>query len=158
MKNFFFAEGNIGRDPVLKYVPVKGESKAVLEMSVRFSFDKLDSVSGEYKDNGGFWGTVSYWGKRAEAAHKTLRAGVRVFVVGEQSQEEYIASKGEREGQVVTTTNINATHIGLSLLGIESVVFSPRRNRSSLGGDQSAGMGADNGDAEAEYYAQTNGQ
>src|SRR5690606_19287066 len=115
MKNFFFGEGNIGRDPILKYVPVKGVQKPVLEFDMRVTYDRLNQDSGEYEDNGGFWASVSFWGKRAEAANKILKSGVRVFVIGEISQDEFVASKGEREGQTICVTNVSASHVGLSL-------------------------------------------
>jgi single-strand DNA-binding protein len=154
MKNFFFDEGNIGRDPVLKYVPIKGEQKPVLEFDVRFPIEKQNKETGEYEDNGGFWGTVAYWGKRAEAANKILKSGVRVFVIGEISQDEFIATKGEREGQVVTVTNITADHVGLSLLGIESVNFSARKNKA-LPQQQSAVISVDErAEAEDDLAAQ----
>ncbi len=129
-RNRFAGEGNIGRDPVLKYIPVKGEQKPVIEFDVRFPFQKLNQQTGQYEDVGGFWATVAYWGKRAEHANTILRAGTRVYVEGEQSQEEFVASKGERAGQVLTANHITADFVGLSLLGIESVNFTPRKNRS----------------------------
>ncbi|WP_331351206.1 single-stranded DNA-binding protein [Cellvibrio sp. UBA7671] len=165
MKNFFFGEGNIGRDPVLKYISVKGAQKPVLEFDVRFSYDKLNAESGEYEDNGGFWASVSFWGKRAESAHKVLKSGVRVFVIGEQSQDEFIATKGERTGQVLTSTNISASHVGLSLLGIESVNFTPRKTKPLPAGTGTDADGVidtagnvDNTQTEAEYYAQQSGR
>ena len=163
MKNFFFGEGNIGRDPVLKYVPVKGVQKPVLEFDVRISYDKQNAETGEYEDNGGFWTTVSYWGKRAEAANKILRSGVRVFVIGETSQDDFVATKGEREGQTITVTNVTASHIGLSILGIDSVNFSARKNkRLPLDSENQNGArndsDADSLPTEAEYYSQQSGR
>lgn len=159
MKNFFFGEGNIGRDPILKYVPVKGAQKPVVEFDVRFSYDKLNAETGEYEDNGGFWASVSFWGKRAESAHKILKSGVRVFVIGEQSQEEFIATKGERIGQTLTATNISASHIGLSLLGIDSVNFSPRKTKLiPAGTGEDTGVDVDISQTQAEYYAEQTGR
>lgn len=163
MKNFFYGEGNIGRDPILKYVSVKGVQKPVVEFDVRFSYDKLNAETGEYEDNGGFWASVNFWGKRAESAHKILKSGVRVYVIGEQSQEEFIATKGERIGQTLTATNISASHIGLSLLGIDSVNFSPRKTKSfSAGTGEETGIdtnsAVDNAQMQAEYYAEQTGR
>ncbi len=164
-RNFYASEGNIGRDPVLKYVPVKGEQKPVLEFDVRFQYDRVNTQTGEFEDRGGFWARVSYWGKRAEHANKILKSGVRVYVEGELSQEEFVASKGDRAGEVLTATNLNASFVGLSLLGIESVTFSQRKNRQP--GTPGA-TGADHDDpaayaapedsgydqTQADYYAQ----
>ena len=163
MKNFFYGEGNIGRDPILKYVSVKGVQKPVVEFDVRFSYDKLNTETGEYEDNGGFWASVNFWGKRAESAYKILKSGVRVFVIGEQSQEEFIATKGERIGQTLTATNISASHIGLSLLGIDSVNFSSRKtNPLPAGTGDETGIdtdsSVDNSQTQAEYYAEQTGR
>jgi single-strand DNA-binding protein len=140
MKNFFCNEGNLGRDPVLKMVPTgkDGEQKAVLEFDARFNFDKLNKQTGAYEDSGGFWATVSFWGKRAERYNKHLRGGARVLVVGELSQEEYIASKGERAGQLVTANHITAHQIGLVLLGVDSVVFSAKHKGEARPGNPDA--------------------
>jgi single-strand DNA-binding protein len=137
LKNFFCAEGNIGRSPVLKYVPMKGtdEKKPVIEFDVRFNFDKLNKETGAYEDSGGFWATVEFWGKRAERYNNLLVGGARVLIVGEQSQENFIATKGDRIGQTLTANRITASHIGLVLLGIDSINYSPRKNKSP---DQSA--------------------
>lgn len=161
MKNFFFGEGNLGHDPILKYVPVKGSQKAVLEFYVRISYDKQNTETGEYEDNGGFWASVSYWGKRAEAANKILKSGMRVFVIGEISQDDYVASKGEREGQVVTATNVTASHVGLSLLGIDTVTVTARKNKalSTLENAHSVDdPTVSNVQVESEYYAQKSGR
>lgn len=169
-RNYFASEGNIGRDPVLKYVPVKGEQKPVLEFDVKFQYDRVNTQTGEFEDRGGFWATVTYWGKRAEHANRILKSGMRVWVEGEMSQEEYVATKGERAGQVMTATNISASFIGLSLLGIESVTLAPRKNRPGAGANGGPeGSGTDSYDerdheaehghydqTQADYYAQHN--
>lgn len=132
MRNFFCSEGNLGRTPTLKIVPVQNscEQKSVLEFDVRFSFDKLNKQTGEYENSGGFWATVEFWGARAEGYNQLLRAGARVLVVGELSQEEYIASKGARAGQKISTNRITAQHIGLVLLGVESIQWSKSKNKN----------------------------
>lgn len=165
-RNRFAAEGNIGRDPVLKYVPVKGEQKPVIEFDVRFAFDKINPQTGQYEDNGGFWATVTYWGKRAEHANTILRAGIRVYVEGELSQDEFIASKGERAGQVLTANHITADFVGLSLLGIESVNFTQRKNKAVGMPDSTAqssqeppqtGIGESDDQTLIDYYNQQQG-
>lgn len=154
MKNFFFGEGNIGRDPILKYVPVKGVQKPVLEFDMRVSYDRQNPETGDYEDNGGFWASVSFWGKRAEAANKILKSGVRVFVIGEISQDEFVASKGEREGQTISVTNVSASHVGLSLLGVESINLTPRKNKPQQATGTSQ-EGQPTTDSTEEEYART---
>lgn len=129
MRNIFVDEGNLGADPVLKYVPVKTpngtEQRPVLELNVRFDVQKLKN--GSYEDVGGFWATVSQWGKLAEINHKLLASGCRVLVVGEQSQQPYIVQKGDRAGQSATALHIEASNIALVLLGVEDVTFAKRK-------------------------------
>lgn len=137
MGNFFASEGNLGNSPTLKYIPVKKngvvEQKPMLEFDVRFNVDKVNKQTGEFEDTGGFWGTVEFWGKRAEHYNNILRQGARVLVVGQYSQGSFIATKGERVGQAIPTNTIVADHIGLVLLGVESVTYSPRKQKAQTG-------------------------
>lgn len=129
MQNFFIGEGNLGNNPTLKYVPLKNgtEQKPVLSFDAKFNVQRLNKSTGAYEDTGGFWATVEFWGKRAELYNKILKQGCRVIVAGEKSQDSFIATKGERVGQSITTNTITASFLGLSLLGVESVVFEPRK-------------------------------
>lgn len=131
MRNIFVDEGNLGADPVLKYVPVTTpngtEQRPVLELNVRFDVQK--KKNGAYEDVGGFWATVSQWGKLAEINHQFLKSGCRILVVGEQSEQEYIVQKGERAGQTATSKHIDASYIALVLLGVDDVIFSKRKPR-----------------------------
>lgn len=115
MRNFFTSEGNIGQEPVLKKQPIDGEMRHVLELNVKFNFDRLNKTTGEYEDRGGFWSKVTLWGKRAENVFPLLKTGMRVLVVGEISQHNYIAEAGDRAGQLITATDINAHHLALVL-------------------------------------------
>ena len=131
MRNIFVDEGNLGAEPVLKYVPIPTasgtEQRPVLELNVRFDVQK--KKNGNYEDVGGFWATVSQWGKLAEINHKLLTSGCRVLIVGEQSQQDYIVQKGERAGQSATALHIDASHVALVLLGVDEVIFSKKKTR-----------------------------
>lgn len=115
MRNLFTSEGNIGQEPVLKKQPIDGDIRHVLELNVKFNFDRLNKSTGEYEDRGGFWAKVTLWGKRAETIFPLLKTGMRVLVVGEISQHNYVAESGERAGQLITATDINANHLALVL-------------------------------------------
>jgi|GEM_PF-611064 len=133
MQNIFVNEGNLGSNPVLKYVPVpKGngtESKAVVEFDIYCSVQKANK-KGEYEDLGGFWAKIQFWGKRAEHLNKHLKKGCRVLVVGEYAQHWYTASKGENAGNETLSNEVIASHIGLALLGVESVIFENRKAKT----------------------------
>jgi single-strand DNA-binding protein len=115
MRNLFMSEGNIGQEPILKQQSIDGEMRHVLELNVRFNFDRLNKSTGEYEDRGGFWSRVTYWGKRAEVVYPMLKTGMRVLVAGEISQHNYVAESGDRAGQTITATDIHARHLALVL-------------------------------------------
>jgi single-strand DNA-binding protein len=133
MQNIFIDEGNLGFDPSLKYVPVvtdEGtEQRAVVELQVRFDVKKYSAKTERHEDVSGFWGRVTMWGKRAEYAHAHLKKGCRILVVGEISQHAYVVQKGDRKGQDATALEINASHIGVVLLGVEEIVFAEKKPR-----------------------------
>lgn len=133
MQNIFIDEGNLGFDPSLKYVPVRTEGggteqRAVVELQVRFDYKKNEG--GEFKDVAGFWAKVTQWGKRAEYLNEHLKKGCRILVVGEISQHAYIIQKGDRKGQDATAIEIEASHIGVVLLGVEQIIFAERKSRN----------------------------
>lgn len=141
MQNIFIDEGNLGFDPSLKYVPVRTEGggteqRAVVELQVRFDYKKNDG--GEYKDVAGFWAKVTQWGKRAEYLNEHLKKGCRILVVGEISQHPYIIQKGERKGQDATAIEIEASHIGVVLLGVEQIIFAEKKSRNEDDANQHA--------------------
>lgn len=157
MGNFFASEGNLGNNPTLKYIPVKKngviEQKPMLEFDARFDVDKVNKASGKFEDTGGFWATVEFWGKRAEHYNRLLQQGARVLVVGQYSQGSFIATKGEREGQTIQTNTIVADHIGLVLLGIESVTYAPRKGKTQASGTSQQQTNTDQQGAESYGHA-----
>jgi single-strand DNA-binding protein len=142
MQNIFVNEGNLGSNPVLNYVPVaKGngtESKAVVEFDIYCSVQKLNKKN-EYEDLGGFWAKIQCWGKRAEYLNKHLKKGCRVLVVGEYAQHWYTASKGAKAGQEVANNEIIASHIGLVMLGVESIIFENRKEKMATDSTSNSG-------------------
>jgi single-strand DNA-binding protein len=148
MQNIFVDEGNLGFDPSLKYVSVKTEEgteqRAVVELQVRFDVNK--PIKGEFEDVAGFWATVTQWGKRAETVHTHLKKGCRVLVAGTLRQHSYVVQKGERKGQDATSLEIEASHIGLVLLGIEDIIYAAKKSRPGADADQHASV---NDDAES---------
>lgn len=123
---FFFSEGNIGRAE-LKKIRVGEEDQSVLNMSVKFPANKRGKA-GDWEDRG-FWASVELWGKRAELTAPLIGVGARVLVVGEQWMEAYESTASETLGQQMTRVKVRASSIGLSPLGLKSVVREERKKR-----------------------------
>ncbi|OIS90233.1 single-stranded DNA-binding protein [Brucella cytisi] len=82
MSNEFHAPGNLGKDPELRTVEVKGEQREVLDFSVYVDRHVSDGNNG-FKEKGSFWLNGSLWGRRAVAYAEVLKKGMRVRVGGE---------------------------------------------------------------------------
>ena len=122
MSNRFEGRGNLGSDPVLKYVDVSGDRRAVCEL--RVYFDRQVRDGDEWKEQGGFWLDVAYWGRRAEQAGKLLAKGCRVSVVGALAQETWAdKTTGEERHKLV----VDADSVDLDLMRVESVKFAEKR-------------------------------
>ena len=120
--NRFEGRGNLGSDPVLKWVDVAGEKRAVCELRVYFDRQIRDGES--WKEQGGFWLNISYWGKRAEIASKLLVKGCRVVVTGTLAQDTWAdKDTGEEKNRLV----LDADTVDLDLLRVESVRFAEKR-------------------------------
>lgn len=122
MSNRFEGRGNLGSDPVLKFVDVAGGKRAVCEL--RVYFDRQVKDGDEWKEQGGFWLDVAYWGKRAEQAGKLLAKGCRVLVVGTLVQETWPdKTTGEERHKLV----MEAESVDVDLVRVESVKFVEKR-------------------------------
>lgn len=123
MSNRFEGRGNLGNDPVLKWVDVAGgEKRAVCEL--RVYFDRQVKDGDNWKEQGGFWLNISYWGKRAEQASRLLVKGCRVAVVGTLVQDAWVDKEtGEEKSRLV----LDADSVDLDLMRVGSVKFVERR-------------------------------
>lgn len=126
MSTFFLGRGNIGNAPELRFVSVQGEQKAVCDLSIFFDRRVPDGAGG-YVDKGGFWRDVSYWGARAERAHKLLKSGARVFVSGTEVQERWPDKDG---GPEHTKIVLIADTIDLDLLCVEAITYREKRTEA----------------------------
>ena len=133
---FIVAEGNVGSSE-LKPVRTDDGDRMVLNMSVKFSSDKLNKVTGEWEDQG-YWADVELWGKRAEITARLMTIGVRVLVVGNQWVEEYESTAVETLGQTMKRVKVRADHVALSPLGIKSIERE-RKSSSPQSGQDNAG-------------------
>lgn len=123
MSNRFEGRGNLGNDPVLKWVDMDGDEKrAVCELRVYFDRQVRDGES--WKEQGGFWLNVNYWGKRGEQASKLLIKGCRVAVTGTLIQETWADKTSGEERQKLV---LDADSVDLDLIRVESVNFTEKR-------------------------------
>ena len=125
MSNEFRGTGNLGDNPALKYVLVKGEERAVMEMRIFFDEYKPDGDGG-FEQVGGFWLNASVWGQRAESASKLLRKGARVRVEGRLKEQEW---KDKETGEVKKGMQLDADEVFVSLSRIESISFKAKSEK-----------------------------
>ncbi|MBI1285745.1 MAG: single-stranded DNA-binding protein [Thiobacillus sp.] len=122
MSNEFRGTGNLGDNPTLKTVLVKGEDRKVAEIRVFFDEYKPDGQGG-FEQSGGFWMNASVWDKRGEDVAQHLRKGARVHVTGRLAEQEWT---DKESGEVRKTMQLNADDVYLSLSRLEDVKFRPK--------------------------------
>lgn len=123
MSGFFFGEGNLGDAPTLKYHTAEdGKHHPVINVSVRFD-QQVPDGGGGYKDAGGYWLPVSYWGKRAEQVAKLLKKGARVTVRGDLYLDVWTDKETGEERQRM---KLKADYVGIDPLCIDAVTFKKR--------------------------------
>lgn len=122
MSNEFRGTGNLGDNPSLKTVQVKGEDRKVTEIRVFFDEYKPDGQGG-FEQSGGFWMNVSLWDKRGEDAAQHLRKGARIHVAGRLTEQEWT---DKESGEVRKAMQLNADEVYLSLSRLEEVKFRPK--------------------------------
>ena len=134
----FVGEGNVGKVE-FKRLPISGEQKPVLNLSVRCNVDRKQQ-DGSWEDTGGFWVEVEYWGKRAELAQSLVQIGTRVIVGGQLSDASF-PSKDD-PNLLIPAWKLVADFVALSPIGIESVVYKARKGKQQ---PAPAGQPADQG-------------
>lgn len=119
MSNEFRGTGNLGDNPTLKTVTVKGEDKKVAELRVFFDDYRPDG-NGGFEQVGGFWLNASVWDKRAEDVALHLRKGARVRVEGRLVEQEWT---DKESGEVKKAMQLNADDVFVSLSRIKEIKF-----------------------------------
>ena len=128
MSNEFRGTGNLGENPTLKTVSVKGEDRKVAEMRVFFDDYKPDGKGG-FEQSGGFWMTASVWDKRGEDACRLLRKGARVHVAGRLDEQEW---PDKETGEMRHAMQLNADEVYLSLSRLDEVKFKARAQEGAV--------------------------
>lgn len=112
--------GNLGSAPELRTVEVNGEDRKVASMRVFFDHTVPDG-NGGFVDKGGCWLGVSAWDNRAEHVARVLRKGMRVRIEGTLQERPW-----EKDGEAMTSWEVNARNITLELARLESVTLRPK--------------------------------
>ena len=81
--NIWTGNGNLGRDPELRYTP---DGTAVCDFSM--------AVQGRKKDDPPTWFRVTAWEKQAEAIAEYMRKGSKVLVTGDIRTDSYEDKEG----------------------------------------------------------------
>ena len=122
--NKIFIIGNVGREPEMRYTP---NGNPVTSFSV--ATNRRYTVQGEQREETQ-WFSISAWSRLAETCNQYVTKGMKVFVEGRLSVQEYVA----QDGQTRTSLNVTAS----------DVQFLSRAGEP--GGGQGEGMGGRTGE------------
>jgi single-strand DNA-binding protein len=120
MSTRFIGSGNLGAAPVTRTVEVDGESRSVTDMRVYFD-RRVPQDDGSFTEEGGFWLTVTTWGRLAESCARVLRKGMRVRVEGRPREHGWDSEDGPR-----TELRLTADRLALELAQLDAVTVRAR--------------------------------
>ena len=123
MINEFHGIGNLGTTPSLQNVALNGENQTVANMRVYFD-RPVRQEDGSYKNNGGFWMSVSIWDRCAEDVVRTLSKGTRVYVRGQIREHPWI---DKDTGEERSEQQLIADYIFIDPLCIDSIHYKSRK-------------------------------
>lgn len=127
MMNAFSGIGNVGKTPVLQMIEIEGEKHSVANL--RVFFDRpVRQADASYLDKGGFWLSVSLWGRRAEDAFKLLRKGSRVFIQGELRSQQWT---DKDTGELRSDLQLLGDRFFIDPLGVEVIQYHLRAAKDS---------------------------
>lgn len=132
-------EGNLTRDPEMRYVNVGGEQKPIVE--IRVFADVSRQVDGQWaQDDEKSTGVdVTIWGEAlGKGVLRNFRKGARVLVTGPLHLNQY----EDKEGINRATLRMSADNVALLPYRVESVVFAARRRQDDEAGGGSSGDGS----------------
>lgn len=98
--NLVIVEGNLGREPEMKYTP---SGKAVAKFSIASNYSK--KTEGGW-DNVAVWLDVQVWEKTAELVSENLHKGMKARVFGKLRVDSW-----EKDGQRHTRTYVLADRV-----------------------------------------------
>ena len=74
--------GNVGADPVIRYIDGNGNGKPVASLSLATTERAYTSSSGAQIPERTEWHNLVMWDKSAEIAEKYIRKGTKLYVEG----------------------------------------------------------------------------
>lgn len=97
--NLAVFEGNLGRDPELRYTP---QGTAVCSLSVAITEFKGSSDTREKETT---WVRVTAWEKQAESCAKILKKGSHITVEGRLRESHWQTQSGEKRSALEVTAH-----------------------------------------------------
>src|SRR5580765_3442763 len=97
--NKIFLQGNLGRDPELRYTP---NGTPVCSFSMATNEKRRNRTTGEMDDIV-TWFRVTLWGRQAETASQYLQRGKPIFIEGRLRTEEYVDRDGNKRVSLEVT-------------------------------------------------------
>jgi single-strand DNA-binding protein len=126
MQNLFIGKGNLAKSPVGQNIRRKDGTGDFFVATMRVMFGRYGRADdGGVEQVGGFWREVEIYGQKGQDVCKHLRKGARVLVIGEE--REFTAT--DDEGNEVQVLKVLAEDVALQLTRIDSITFSPARER-----------------------------
>ena len=128
-KSLFIFDGNIGMAPELRWQPGNeksgGEARPLLKFNVKYDrLVKTQNPDQPYDDKGGFWVSIDYWGRDAEALSKLLQKGMRVRIEGELRQDTW--PDKDNPSVMVSGMALTASLIAIMPQRVQSVTLKER--------------------------------
>jgi single-strand DNA-binding protein len=122
--------GNLGADPELRAFGGGGPDQTLLKIRLATTESYFDKKQNEWKDRTD-WHNIVIFGRRAEALHKLLSKGSKIFVEGHLQTSSY-----EKNGQKVWSTSVVASNV--VLCGNPMRSHEPSRTQTSSASEASA--------------------
>lgn len=122
--DYIITEGNLTRDPELKFSQNGGKPYCFFTVAVSYR----EQRNGSWQDVGTCYYSCAAFGKMAENITESLQKGSRVVVAGRKTTEFYT----DKQGNQRANERINVDHCGLSLqTACARVMANPNGNYSN---------------------------
>lgn len=107
--------GNLTDDPVYR---TASNQRGVIRFDVAVNRRRFNRESNQYEDLPAVFHRVVAFGPLAENANGSIRKGLEVVVVGQQADDSYETSEGEKRRQVVIEAQVIAPSLRFAIANI----------------------------------------